>query len=196
MSERPWYSAYHDASTIAWGLTTLEDQQLGGIIMWVPAGLVYTIAAAFLVLRWIRESGERANARDRARSTAAAGRFASGAALVIVALLLSACADHDRQWAAEMTGGNSARGETAIRSYGCQSCHTIPGIRGTRALVGPPLAGIASRSYIAGVMSNTPTHMIEWLRDPPKIDSLTAMPNMNVTERDARDIAAYLYTLR
>jgi cytochrome c2 len=95
-----------------------------------------------------------------------------------------------------MTGGTPARGREAIRSYGCQSCHTIPGVTGAKALVGPPLTGIASRSYIAGVMSNTPQHMIEWLRNPPGIDSKTAMPNMNVTERDARDIAAYLYTLR
>jgi cytochrome c1 len=58
------------------------------------------------------------------------------------------------------------------------------------------LKGIASRSYIAGVLSNTPDHMIEWLRNPPAVDSKTAMPNMNVTERDARDMAAYLYTLR
>ena len=114
----------------------------------------------------------------------------------MIVFVISACADHDTQWAASMTGGAPARGREAIRSYGCQSCHTIPGIQGTKALVGPPLAGIASRSYIAGVMSNTPQHMIEWLRNPPGIDSKTAMPNMNVTERDARDIAAYLYTLR
>jgi len=200
VSDRPWYLVYHDASTMAWGLTALEDQQLGGIIMWVPAGLVYMIAAAFLMLGWLRESKDRADARDDARgrgpASRAGGRLARGAAVFIAVVHMSGCADHDKQWAAQMTGGSSARGQTAIRSYGCQSCHTIPGIQGAQALVGPPLAGIASRSYIAGVMSNTPTHMIEWLRDPPGIDSLTAMPNMNVTERDARDIAAYLYTLR
>jgi cytochrome c2 len=76
------------------------------------------------------------------------------------------------------------------------SCHSIPGVKGATARVGPPLSGIASRSYIAGVLSNTPDHMIEWLRNPPGIDSKTAMPNMSVTERDARDIAAYLYTLK
>jgi cytochrome c2 len=108
----------------------------------------------------------------------------------------SGCTNHDTQWAAEMTGGTPSRGKQAMRSYGCQSCHTIPGVAGAKALVGPPLKGIASRSYIAGVLSNTPDHMIEWLRNPPAVDSKTAMPNMNVTERDARDMAAYLYTLR
>jgi cytochrome c1 len=38
--------------------------------------------------------------------------------------------------------------------------------------------------------------MIQWLRNPQAVDDKTAMPNMNVTEKDARDIAAYLYTLR
>jgi len=45
------------------------------------------------------------------------------------------------------------------------------------------------------VLTNTPEHMVEWLEDPPRVDSLTAMPNMGVTRRDARDIAAFLYTL-
>ena len=62
--------------------------------------------------------------------------------------------------------------------------------------MGPPLAGIGSRVYIAGVMSNTPTNLVRWIENPPGVDSLTAMPNLGVTERDARDIAAYLATLR
>ena len=193
-SDSPWYSAYHDSTTLKWGLSTLADQQLGGIVMWVPGGVVYMIAALYLVLGFIRESGERAKLHDRARRTAAV--IARGSAALIVLILIAGCDDHDTQWAAEMTGGNPQRGAEAMRSYGCQSCHSIPGITGAHALVGPPLAGIASRSYIAGVMSNTPTHMIEWLRNPPAIDTKTAMPNMHVSERDARDIAAYLYTLR
>jgi cytochrome c oxidase assembly factor CtaG/cytochrome c2 len=193
-SDSPWYAAYHDSTTMQWGLTTLADQQLGGIVMWVPGGVVYMIAALYLVLGFMRESGERVKKSDRARRAATA--IARGSAALIALILIAGCDNHDTQWAAEMTGGNPQRGAEAMRSYGCQSCHSIPGITGAHALVGPPLAGIASRSYIAGVMSNTPTHMIEWLRNPPAIDSKTAMPNMHVSERDARDIAAYLYTLR
>ena len=184
VSDRSIYSAYHDSATLPWGLTSLEDQQLGGIIMWVPGSVVYMIAALYLMLGLLTKSNARVTHAVRS------------AAAVAVILLASACANHDEQWAAEMTRGNPAEGRKAIRSYGCPACHTIPGIRATKGLVGPPLAGIASRSYIAGVLSNTPDHMIQWLRDPPGIDSKTAMPNMNVTERDARDIAAYLYTLR
>jgi cytochrome c1 len=61
--------------------------------------------------------------------------------------------------------------------------------------VGPSLTGMANRQYIAGVLPNTPVNMLRWLRDPTRIDPLTAMPNLGITNQDARDIAAFLYTL-
>jgi cytochrome c oxidase assembly factor CtaG len=193
-SEQSLYTAYPVSHTIAWGLSPLDDQQLGGLIMWIPGGAVYVGAALYLVLRSMRESAARAMRIDAERRARLAVHTV---AILICVIAMTACTeDPSRQWAAEMTGGTPSRGREAIRSYGCQSCHTIPGVTGASALVGPPLGGIAGRSYIAGVLSNTPQHMIEWLRNPPGIDSKTAMPNMNVTERDARDIAAYLYTLR
>lgn len=196
-SDSAIYSVYTDATTRVWGLTAIDDVQLGGIIMWVPGGLVYLGAALYLMLKWLKEAGERADARDALRRQATVTSVARGIAALALVILVSACNDHrDAEWAAEMTGGAPLRGKEAIRSYGCMSCHSIPGVAGANRLVGPPLDGIASRSYIAGVLSNTPDHMIEWLRNPPGIDSKTAMPNMHVTERDARDIAAYLYTLR
>jgi cytochrome c len=69
----------------------------------------------------------------------------------------------------------------------------VPGADG---LVGPPLAGIASRAYIGGVAPNTPENMVRWLMDPPALAPRTAMPNLGVAPSDARDMAAYLYTLR
>ena len=63
-------------------------------------------------------------------------------------------------------------------------------------MVGPPLDRIASRSYLGGVLTNSPDNMIRWLQNPRAVDHLTAMPNLGVTEQDARDIAGYLYTLR
>ena len=185
VSDSAIYPAYTDATTRVWGLTAIEDVQLGGLIMWVPGGIAYLAAALYLMLGWLKPSSKRVSQLAR-----------TAAVIAIVASISSCTTDRDGKWAAEMTGGSTARGKEAIRSYGCMSCHSIPGIRGANTMVGPPLAGIAQRDYIAGVLSNTPQHMIAWLMDPPKIDSLTAMPNMKVTERDARDIAAYLYTLR
>ena len=83
-----------------------------------------------------------------------------------------------------------------MRVYGCVACHDIPGVPGANGLVGPPLAGISSRSYIGGVLENTPDNMIRWLLDPRAVDSLTAMPDVGLTDADARHVAAYLYTLR
>jgi putative membrane protein len=66
-----WYPAY-DGLTASWGLTPLEDQQLGGLIMWIPAGLVYIAAGLALFAGWLRESEARVKRRERRAAKAAA----------------------------------------------------------------------------------------------------------------------------
>lgn len=88
-----------------------------------------------------------------------------------------------------------ARGREAIERYGCGACHVVPGVRNARGRVGPQLKDFANQVFIAGRVANTPENLILWLRDPQAIDPETVMPNVGVTEQDARDIAAYLYTL-
>lgn len=117
-------------------------------------------------------------------------------ALVAIVLAAAACNSDVQHEARQMTGGDPERGRTAIVRYGCPSCHQIPGIRGAKATVAPPLIGIAGRTYIAGKYTNTPENMIRFIRFPQQMDPQIAMPNMNMTERDGRDIAAYLYTLQ
>lgn len=87
------------------------------------------------------------------------------------------------------------RGAAAIERYGCGSCHIISGISGAQGRVGASLDGIADRIYIAGVLQNTPDNMMRWIRNPKAVDEKTVMPN-GVTQRDAADIAGYLYTLK
>lgn len=120
--------------------------------------------------------------------------------LPIVLLITSvSCRDALDANAAEaiaMTGGDPARGRVMARKYGCQSCHVIPGVTGGEARVGPPLAGVGARSFIGGVLNNSPENMVKWIMDPKRIDSMSAMPNVGVSAPDARHIAAYLYTLR
>ena len=89
-----------------------------------------------------------------------------------------------------------ARGLTALSQYACSTCHQIPGVTGSSPQVGPPLESLATRSLIAGKLANTPENMVRWLRHPQQVDALTAMPDLEVTEADGRDIAAYLATLR
>lgn len=116
---------------------------------------------------------------------------------LLAALALGACGREERfREAALMTGGDPEAGRSLIRGAGCGSCHTIPGVRGANSLVGPPLTGIAHRVYIAGVLENTPENMVRWVRDPQAVDSLTAMPDLGLSDDEARHVAAYLYTLR
>jgi cytochrome c len=110
---------------------------------------------------------------------------------------LAGCRGYSGRAAAEaMTGGDAERGVAAVSRYGCGTCHTIPGVPGANGQVGPPLKGIATRVYIAGVLENKPEQMLRWIQNPRAVDDKTAMPVLGVTEQDARDIASYLYTLK
>lgn len=57
-ANRVWYPIYSNTTT-RWGLSPLEDQQLGGLIMWIPAGVVYIVAGLILFAAWLRESERR-----------------------------------------------------------------------------------------------------------------------------------------
>jgi cytochrome c oxidase assembly factor CtaG len=188
-TSRIWYPIYLPR-TAPWGLTPLEDQQLAGLIMWIPAGLAYTAAALALLAGWLVDAPAQ---RRRPRVSATV------VPVLLLAAVLSSCKRGDAlsaEAAAHLTGGSAVRGAEATRRFGCGACHVIPGIAGANGQVGPPLDGVGGRAYIAGVLTNTPDHMVRWIVNPRAIDSLTAMPNLGVTEGEARDIAAYLYTRR
>ena len=53
-----WYPVYA-ATTARWGFTALEDQQLGGVIMWVPSGVVFILIGLALFAKWLSESDRR-----------------------------------------------------------------------------------------------------------------------------------------
>lgn len=93
-------------------------------------------------------------------------------------------------------GGDARRGERVIQEVGCGECHVIPGVRGAGGMVGPPLTAWARRSYIAGTLPNAPDNLIRWVMHPHSVEPGTAMPELGVSEQQARDVAAYLYTLK
>src|SRR5690242_9845725 len=99
-----------------------------------------------------------------------------------------------RMHAAAITGGDPRRGEAMFIQYGCGSCHTLKNVRTAMGSAGPPLDGIAIRTFIAGHLANKPENMELWIRDPQHVSPGTAMPNLHVGEADARDITAFLYT--
>jgi cytochrome c2 len=112
----------------------------------------------------------------------------------VLALGMAGCNQNQEPAAARVTSGDPERGRREIARLQCGACHVIPGVRAARGSVGPPLDGFARRVYLAGKFPNQPSHLLAWLRDPPAMAPLTAMPAL-VEEQSARDIAAYLYTL-
>ncbi|HZP08904.1 c-type cytochrome [Methyloceanibacter sp.] len=113
--------------------------------------------------------------------------------MMLAALLVAGCGDGEK---GKEALASQARGAALIAKLGCGACHTVPGIEGATALVGPPLDHMGSRLYIAGVLRNTPDNMILWLRKPQSAVPGNAMPDMDLDEKQARDIAAYLASLK
>lgn len=111
--------------------------------------------------------------------------------LAALLLSLSGCAPP-----AANVVGNAHTGQHLIYTYGCGSCHVIPGIAEASGTAGPSLDGFASRVYVAGSLTNEPHNLVTWIVDPQKIVPGNAMPALGVTEAQARDMAAYLYTLQ
>lgn len=98
--------------------------------------------------------------------------------------------------AEQLTGGHVEAGKDTILRFGCGACHSIAGIAGADGRVGPSLQGIGVRVEIAGRLANTPDNLVTWLRAPQRVAPGNGMPDQGVTDREARDMAAYLYTLR
>lgn len=114
--------------------------------------------------------------------------------VAIVSAMLAACDDGARPFA--VPGGDAANGRRLIEQYQCAACHIIPGIAGTQGRAGPPLEGFGRRSYIAGRIPNLPDQLAAWIVDPPAMKPRTLMPNIGVSPAEARDMAAYLATLK
>jgi cytochrome c1 len=121
-------------------------------------------------------------------------RFGSWLALAGTVLLVAGCAHDDP--GRPVAGGDPAAGKRLIVAYGCGACHIVPGVSGANGLVGPPLNHFSRRAYIAGEVPNDADFLVRWIEVPQAIEPGTAMPNLGVTEGQARSIAAYLYTLR
>ena len=116
--------------------------------------------------------------------------------LLLCLVLIAGCEREEAPARLRVLGGNPELGQVLIAGHGCTACHVIPGVTAFTGTVGPSLDGFARRAYIAGRLPNRPMMLTAWLRDPPAIDPGTAMPALGLGEAEARDIAAYLYTLR
>lgn len=100
-----------------------------------------------------------------------------------------------RAQAVALTGGNPDHGRLLMVRYGCSTCHAVPGVWPRAKGVGPPLGGLSKRVYVAGILLNTPSNLVAWIIDPREIDPQNAMPKTGITKSEARDVAAFLYSI-
>ena len=185
LTRRPFYPV-HASGVTEWGLTLIQDQQLAGLVMWIPGGFIYLAAIALLFAPWFHQAG---------RPFAVPGLRQIAPLIVLpILLVLVGCAAQGDQ-AAIPGFGNPDQGRADITKIGCGSCHIIPGIPEAVGLVGPPLDHMGKRIYVAGLLRNTPENLASWLEDPQKYVPGNAMPDMGLTKQQAHDIAAYLQTL-
>lgn len=130
------------------------------------------------------------------RAHRSGGSLRAGLAWSIgLAAALGGCAGQSAQSSAPAIG-DPDQGRVIIGRQACGSCHVIPGIARADGRVGPPLTAMGSRALIAGILPNTPRQMVRWLRWPQSIKPGDGMPDLGLSEQQARDVAAYLYTLR
>jgi heme/copper-type cytochrome/quinol oxidase subunit 1 len=129
-----------------------------------------------------------------------------GAAMIVVSVLLfiinvlrsyrGGRVAGDNPWGPGtlVTGGNPRVGQQLIARYGCGACHQIKGIARAESKVGPSLKDIRDSSYVGGVLPNSADNMMQWIMHPRAHSPNTAMPELGVTQSEARDIVAYLYS--
>jgi cytochrome c oxidase subunit 2 len=109
-----------------------------------------------------------------------------------------------RGWLADMSaaapsprGGAARAGERLFMADQCASCHTIRGTAASYGTVGPDLTHIAARSSLAAVtIPNTPADLEQWIVNPQSIKPGDRMPDLGLSRADARQIVAYLDSLK
>lgn len=84
------------------------------------------------------------------------------------------------------------KGRLLLTEYGCGGCHIVPGLSKARGRVGPSLEDLHEQTFIAGVIANNFENLSAWIRHPDTLAPGTAMPNLGVTEEDAKVMASYL----
>jgi cytochrome c2 len=89
--------------------------------------------------------------------------------------------------------GDPNTGRILIQARGCGGCHTVSGVPGATGVAGPNLSNVALRPTLAGdSIPNSPDNLERWLLDPPSVKPGTTMPNLGLSDQDARDLVAFL----
>ena len=113
---------------------------------------------------------------------------------ILLAAALAACTATEPP--PTVDGGDPERGRLQLEQYACGSCHVVPGVRQAHGTVGPSLGQYARRVYVAGEIPNQPDILVRFIADPQEQVPGTLMPDLGVPEAHARDMGAYLMSLR
>ncbi len=116
-------------------------------------------------------------------------------AVSLGACALAGCADKSNL-PRELAGADPGRGKRVVERVACAACHEIPGVAWPKGRMGGSLHGFAERSLIAGRFPNQPAILVRWVADAPSLAPGSGMPPQPLSPEEARDVAAYLYTLR
>ena len=112
-------------------------------------------------------------------------RFTRAAAGLLAVAALAGCGSG--------TETAADRGHDLILHYGCGACHTIGGVRGANAEVGPRLTNFRDGRYIAGRLVRNHRNTVRWIVDPRAIEPHAIMPDLGVSRDEADAIAIYLF---
>ena len=94
--------------------------------------------------------------------------------------------------AADVAGDPNV-GRRLIQQKGCGGCHTVSGVAGATGVAGPNLTNIALRPTLAGDRIPNSADMLQrWLLDPSSLKPGTTMPNVGLSDQEARDLVAFL----
>ena len=88
-------------------------------------------------------------------------------------------------------------GQKLFLAKGCAGCHSLVALNAPKGMLGPNLANIGARSWIAaGTLENTDENLAYWIREPQLVKQGVLMPRLGLNENEAKEIAAYLRTIR
>ena len=140
-------------------------------------------------------------------------RRAAFLAPIVLTLLLAACASSSTPAAAPTpraspeslrrraltpapnVPGNPNAGRQLFVSAGCAGCHTLNNLPGASGVAGPNLTNVVLRPTLAGeTIPLTPDTLTRFLLDPSAVKPGSTMPSVGLTESEARDLAAFLYS--
>jgi cytochrome c1 len=110
------------------------------------------------------------------------------------AVLLAAC-DGPPDRTPTLGDADIRRGRQLVIAHGCTACHAFPDVAWPRGRLGPALDNFGAQGLIAGQLPNRPGVLMQFVRNAPALVPGTAMPAFSMSDRDARDVTAYLLQL-